>query len=177
MSPLPQLPGPPRSLTNRSRFPRRGVGQKSFAAELIGAPRFCGAPQRASVLSRVATQMSWPPRPLGLFDAMYRLRPSGDWMGHPSLKLVLRSELVPGTASAFTGVLHGAKSIADATAGRSVTRITAPTATPVHRNARSSIVLPFLVGPTDARELHARQPPAIHRVFVARRRTYDGASG
>jgi hypothetical protein len=54
MSPSPQLPGLASLLTKMSPPPRTGVGQKSSAAELTGAPRFSGAPQGSPVLSRWA---------------------------------------------------------------------------------------------------------------------------
>jgi hypothetical protein len=57
MSPWPQLSAVDRLLTNRSFPPRSGVGQKSFAAELMGAGSFSGAPNGSSTLARVATQM------------------------------------------------------------------------------------------------------------------------
>jgi hypothetical protein len=39
----------------------------------------------------------------GRVEAMYRLSPSGDWIGHPSwCRGVFSSLLVPGTLSAFT---------------------------------------------------------------------------
>src|ERR671937_1259436 len=102
------MSGPPQppalALTKNRRRPRVGDGQKSSTELLTGAPRFTGAPYGPPGSSRCATQMSCPPRPPGRFDAMKRLRPSGDWIGHPSLKDVLRSELVPGTVSALTGV-------------------------------------------------------------------------
>src|SRR3954451_10155958 len=128
MSAPPHVPGPPRSLTKRSRLPGKGVGQKSLALEFTGAPRFTGAPHRASLLSRCATQMSLPPRPPGRLDAMYRLSPSGDWIGQPSLNTVFNSELVPATDSAFTGVPHGAKFMAAATPVNAANTTTAPTA-------------------------------------------------
>jgi hypothetical protein len=44
----------------------------------------------------------------GRVDAMYRLSPSGDWIGHPSWdRGVFSSLLVPGTLSAFTAGAHG----------------------------------------------------------------------
>ena len=78
-----------------------GVGQKSSAAELTGSPRFSGAPKGASVLARWATQMSSGPIPPGRFDAMYRLSPSGDWIGQPSRDGVFSSELLAAISSTF----------------------------------------------------------------------------
>src|SRR5450756_332141 len=69
-------------------FPRTGVGQTSLAAVLIGAPRFTGAPQEASVLTRCATQMSVAPSPPNRSDAKYRLSPSGDCIEQPSREVV-----------------------------------------------------------------------------------------
>src|ERR1700752_1370314 len=104
MSPCPQAPASASRLTkNRPPFPT-GVGQKSAAVELTGSPRFCGAPHGALVLARVAIQMSSPPFPPGRFEAMYRLRPSGDWIGQPSSDGVLSSELFPPVSSIFCAV-------------------------------------------------------------------------
>src|SRR5512145_1819718 len=108
MSPCPQAPGSASLLTkNRPPLPT-GVGQKSSAAELTGSPRFCMAPQGELVLARVAVQMSSPPLPPGRFEAMYRLRPSGDWIGQPSSDGVLSSELLPPTSSIFCAVVQSA---------------------------------------------------------------------
>src|SRR5215207_865000 len=117
MSPMPQVtPGSTRRLTKNSPSPRIGVGQKSSAVELTGAPRFCGAPQGASVDSRSATQMSMSvrvsPSKRGRVDAMNRLRPSGAWIGQPSWNAVFNSPLVPGKSSALTAGVQGENSIA-----------------------------------------------------------------
>src|SRR5262245_8469129 len=104
MSPWPHAPGKASRLTKNSPALPTGVGQKSSAAELTGSPRFCGAPQAALVLERVATQMSSPPLPPGRFDAKYRLSPSGDWIGHPSSDGVLSSVLLPRIVSIFCAV-------------------------------------------------------------------------
>src|SRR5919204_4591023 len=105
------MSGPPQppalALTKNRRRPRVGDGQKSSAELFTGAPRFTGAPYGPPGSSRCATQMSCPPRPPGRFDAMYRLRPSGDWIGQPSLYGVFRLELAPAIDSAFTGAPHG----------------------------------------------------------------------
>src|SRR5262245_16758577 len=101
MSPWPHAPGNASRLTKNSPCVPTGVGQKSSAAELTGSPRFCGAPHGALVLERVATQMSSPPLPPGRLDAMYRLSPSGDWIGQPSRDGVFSSELLPEIASTF----------------------------------------------------------------------------
>src|SRR5262245_15177747 len=87
--PAAHVSGPGRSDTKNSHLPPTGVGQKSFAAELTGAPRFCGVPQGASLLTRSATQISLPPEVPGRFDARYRLKPSRDSIGQPSLTGVL----------------------------------------------------------------------------------------
>jgi len=60
-----------------------------------------GAPHGAVVLGREAIQMSSPPLPPGRFDARYRLRPSGDWIGQPSSEGVLISGLFPPITSIF----------------------------------------------------------------------------
>src|SRR4051812_39378820 len=108
MSPIPQAPGSASRLTKNRSPPRIGVGQKSSADELTGSPRFCGAPQGEAVVARWATQMSrsdlGSPTKRGRFDAMYRLRPSGDWWGHPSSDGVLTSELLPAISSTFWAV-------------------------------------------------------------------------
>src|SRR5918995_7311633 len=108
MSPKPQLPGRASRLTKNRPFPRTGVGQKSSAVELTGSPRFTGAPNGESVLARCATQMSRSvrvsPGKRGRFDAMYRSRPSGDWIGQPSTKGVFTSELLPAISSIFCAV-------------------------------------------------------------------------
>jgi hypothetical protein len=97
-------------------LPRTGVGQKSSAGELIGGPRFSGAPNGALVLSRRATQMSSRPAPPGRFEAMYRLSPSGAWIGQPSRNGVLSSGLLPAISSTLTAVSQAEKCIACATA-------------------------------------------------------------
>src|SRR5215204_2465911 len=96
-------------LTKKSPPPVIGVGQKSLAAELIGAPRFTGAPHGAALLARRATQMSMPPSPPGRFEAMYRLRPSGDSIGQPSSATVLSSTLLPAISSIFCAGAHTEK--------------------------------------------------------------------
>src|SRR5215207_623609 len=108
LSPVPQLAGS--SLLTKNRpFPRTGVGQKSSTVELTGSPRFCGAPHGALVLDRRATQMSSPPTPPGRFEAMYRLRPSGDWIGQPSIDPVFSSSLLPPMSSMFWAGAHSEK--------------------------------------------------------------------
>src|SRR3954471_1136906 len=106
MSPPPQgatpLPLSARSETNSSERPYTGVGQKSAAAELIGAPRLRGAFQGDVRLSRSAAQTSLPPRPPGRADAINRLRPSGLSMGQPSGAAELTS--VTATACAHSGL-------------------------------------------------------------------------
>src|SRR5574337_1004179 len=104
MSPCPQAPGSASRLTKKRPFLPTGVGQKSSAAELTGSPRFCGAPHGSDSLERVALQMSSPPLPPGRFEAKYRLRPSGDWIGQPSAAGLLRSAWLPPTVSSFWAV-------------------------------------------------------------------------
>src|SRR5918994_6099807 len=101
MSPWPQAPGSASRLTKKRPFFPTGVGQKSSAAEFTGSPRFCGAPHDELVLDRVATQMSRPPFPPGRFEARYRLRLSGDSIGHPSSAGVFISTLLPFISSIF----------------------------------------------------------------------------
>src|SRR5215210_8496781 len=116
MSPCPQAPGSASLLTkNRPPLPT-GVGQKSSAAELTGSPRSCGAPQGALVLARVAIQMSSPPFPPGRFEARYKLRPSGDWIGQPSSAGVLISELLAPISLIFSAEVHADASPASASA-------------------------------------------------------------
>src|SRR5918996_599744 len=110
MSPSPQVtPSIVLLLTNRRPFPWIGVGQKSSESELIGSGRFTGALHGARALARVDTQMSRPPLPPGRFEAMYRLRPSGDWIGHPSVNGVFRSGWFPAISSIFCAGLHAEK--------------------------------------------------------------------
>src|SRR5918995_7051718 len=116
MSAIPQLPDSASLLTKNRPPPRTGVGQKSSAAELTGSPRFCGGPQGAFVLSRRATQTSSRPRPPGRLDAMYRLSPSGDWIGQPSRNGVFSSELLPAISSAFWAGAQPESCIASAAA-------------------------------------------------------------
>src|SRR5262249_13866620 len=77
-----------------------------------GEPRLIGAPKGSSVLSRYATQMSRLRTPGDdsmlpwRFEAMYRLSPSGDWMGQPSSAVVFMSALLPAISSTFCAVLH-----------------------------------------------------------------------
>src|SRR3954452_14346373 len=89
MSPEPgpalQVAGPGRSDTKSSQLPFNGVGQKSFAAELIGAPRFTGTDHSARSFLRAATQMSLPPSVPRRLEAMNSCRPLGDSIGQPSL--------------------------------------------------------------------------------------------
>src|ERR671933_747365 len=101
MSPSPQLPGSASLLTKNRPPPRIGVGQKSSEAELTGSPRFSGGPHGACRFGRWETQMSSPPCPPDRLEARYRLRPSGDWIGHPSSAAVLSSELLPLISSIF----------------------------------------------------------------------------
>src|SRR5215204_6900647 len=109
MSASPQVtPSTTLLLTNRRPFPWIGVGQKSSDAELIGSGRFTGAPQGSPALARVAAQMSSPPLPPGRFEAMYRLSPSGAWIGQPSSDGMLSSALLPPVSSIFCAVDDGA---------------------------------------------------------------------
>src|SRR5918996_6614510 len=102
MSPRPQVtPAIVLLLTNRRPFPWIGVGQKSSDSELIGSGRLTGAPHGSLVLARVASQMSRPPLPPGRFEAMYRLSPSGAWIGQPSSADVLSSAWFPPNSSIF----------------------------------------------------------------------------
>src|SRR5689334_8456898 len=88
MSPPPQTGGPfgsaGRSDTKNSDRPYTGVGQKSAALELIGAPRLRGVPHGDVTLSRSAAQTSFEPRVPSPADAMNRLSPSGLSIGQPS---------------------------------------------------------------------------------------------
>src|SRR6188472_2310651 len=61
-----------------------GVGQKSFALVLTGASRCLGSPKCSSLPARSAAKMSLP-TPGMRVDAMYRLNPSRDSIGQPSL--------------------------------------------------------------------------------------------
>src|SRR5919106_5456189 len=110
MSPSPQVtPAIVLLLTNRRPFPWIGVGQKSSESELIDSGRLTGAPHGSLALARVATQMSRPPLPPGRLEAMYRLSPSGDWIGHPSVNAVFRSGWFPAISSIFCARLHAEK--------------------------------------------------------------------
>src|SRR5688572_9355713 len=126
MSPSPQLSAVALRLTKNRPRPRTGVGQKSSAAELIGSPRFSGAPKGASVAARRATQMSSPPCPPGRFDAMYRLSPSGDWIGQPSRDGVFNSVLFAAISSTFWAWPEAEKCAASAAVAD--TRLTIATA-------------------------------------------------
>src|ERR1700752_4085843 len=106
MSPWPHAPGSGSRLTKKRPFFPTGVGQKSSAGEFTGSPRFCGAPQGAVELAREAIQMSSPPLPPGRLEATYRLKPSGDWIGHPSRDGVLSSELLALIVSIFCAAAH-----------------------------------------------------------------------
>src|SRR5919106_5825162 len=110
MSPSPQVtPSIVLLLTNRRPSPLIGVGQKSSESELIDSGRLTGAPHVSLAFARVATQMSRPPLPPGRLEAMYRLSPSGDWIGHPSRDAVFRSGWFPGISSIFCARLHSEK--------------------------------------------------------------------
>src|SRR5918993_6088834 len=104
MSPPPHgvgpVPSPARSDTKNSERPITGVGQKSAAVVLIGAPRLRGSPQGDVRLARSAAQMSLPPNVPARFEAMNRLRPSADSIGQPSAAVELTS--VTATASAHS---------------------------------------------------------------------------
>src|SRR3569832_1541092 len=91
MSPPPHgavsVPLSRRSDTKNSERPYTGVGQKSFATEFTGSPRFLGSCHGEVRLSRSATQMSLPTLPgtaPGRAEAKNRLSPSGASMGQPS---------------------------------------------------------------------------------------------
>src|SRR5829696_7986825 len=130
MSPNPQLPALASRLTKKSPPPLTGVGQKSSAAE------FTGAPHGSSVLSRWETQMSSRPCPPGRFEAMYRLSPSGDWIGQPSWNGVFSSELLPPISSIFWAVPQAEKFSACPTAVSAVRLMSAAT---------SAIFIPFRI--------------------------------
>src|SRR5919202_5938012 len=126
MSPCPQAPGSAFLLTkNRPRLPT-GVGQKSSAAELTGSPTFTGSPHGALVLARVDIQMSSPPFPPGRFEARYRLRRFGDWIGQPSSAGVLISELLAPISSIFSADVHADASPASASAATPATSAADP---------------------------------------------------
>src|ERR671919_617654 len=140
MSPSPQLSAVVLRLTKNRPSPRTGVGQKSSAAELIGSPRFSGAPKGASELIRRATQISSPPYPPGRFDAMYRLSPSGAWIGQPSSDGVFNSELLAAISSIFWAGAQAEKCAASAAAAD--TRLPIATANASVIDLRI-LVLPF----------------------------------
>src|SRR3990170_3859579 len=126
MSPPPQPPG--RVETNRSAFPRRGVGQKSAKVEFTGGPMFSADPHGPSIDWRWNTQMSFGsgfPVPPARFEAMHRLRPSGDSIGQPSAAPVL----TPGSGTASS---HAPNDLPAAPAGtvnmRTVITVAAATA-------------------------------------------------
>ena len=123
MSPMPQLSAVVLRLTNKSLPPPIGVGQKSSAVELTGAPALTGAPHGAPTLARRATQMSRSvlvsPAKRGRFDAMYRLSPSGDWIGQPSRNGVFSSGLFPPISSIFAAGAQAEGCSPCATAGSS----------------------------------------------------------
>src|SRR5918994_805089 len=140
MSPSPQLSAVVLRLTKNRPSPRTGVGQKSSAAELIGSPRFSGAPKGASEFIRRATQISSPPYPPGRFDAMYRLSPSGAWIGQPSSDGVFNSELLAAISSIFWAGSQAEKGAASAAAAD--TRLPIATANASVIDLRI-LVLPF----------------------------------
>src|SRR5437763_582114 len=110
MSPSPHVtPAIALRLTKKSPRLPTGVGQKSSEVELIGSGRLTAAPQGLCLLARVAIQMSSPPLPPGRLLAMYSLRPSGDWIGHPSWLGVFRSGSFPLISSIFCAVFHDPK--------------------------------------------------------------------
>jgi len=76
---------------------------------------------------------------------MYRLSPSGDWIGQPSFNGVFKSELVPATDSAFTGVPHSVKFIAAATPVNAANTTTAPTAAAVRAFVERCMEPPLLM--------------------------------
>src|ERR671910_823051 len=121
MSPSPQLSSVVRRLTKIRPSPRTGVGQKSSAAELMGAGRFSGGPKGLLTVSRRATQMSSSPWPPGRFVAMYRLSPSGDWIGQPSRNAVFSSELLPSISSTFcAGISRVSPALTNSGTGRTL---------------------------------------------------------
>jgi signal transduction histidine kinase len=125
---------------NSPRLPT-GVGQKSSAAEFTGSPRFVGAFQGTLVEARVATQMSSPPIPPGRFEAMKRLRPSGDWIGHPSTDGVFTSAWFPAISSIFWDALHAASWAPAATAVMPTTIVAATDSALVEGLAASSLMM------------------------------------
>jgi hypothetical protein len=52
--------------------------------------------------------------PPGRLEAMYTLRPPGDWIGQPSTNAVFSSELLPAIVSIFWPVLQGVNCAAKA---------------------------------------------------------------
>jgi hypothetical protein len=58
---------------------------------------------------------------------MYRLRPSGDWIGQPSMSVVFSSGLLPSMSSIFWAVAH-VTVFACAGVDTATARSTAPTA-------------------------------------------------
>src|SRR6185437_9544311 len=100
MSPRPHELG---LRTKKSPFPRTGVGQNSSALVFSLAPgasfRLTGSPQDSTLLPRCATQRSSPALP-ARFEAMYRLSPSGDWIGQPSCAGVFTPTASTGSTSA-----------------------------------------------------------------------------
>src|SRR5215217_7172612 len=107
MSSPPHVPCPVRLLTKKNACPSRAiVGQKSFAVEFTGAPTFTGSPHGSPTFSRVATQMSIPPKPPVRLDAMKNFFPSGEMKGQPSSEEVLNNLLVPGICSTEMAADH-----------------------------------------------------------------------
>src|SRR5439155_10019634 len=100
MSARPHHPGP--KLWKYSRCPSgENAGATSLELELTVGPRFCGAPQGSSTLTRCETQMSSPPKPPRRPEVMYRLMPSLEIAG----RLSSNGELTSGPR--LTGVDQG----------------------------------------------------------------------
>lgn len=74
------------------------------------------------MLARLAIQTSRPPLPTGRFEATYRLRPSGDWIGQPSSDGVLRSGLLVPIVSIFCADTYVAEASPVSTSAPATTR-------------------------------------------------------
>ncbi len=115
-------------LAKKNVFPSRAsVGQKSLAAELIGAPTFTGSLHGSASLALLATQMSSPPKPPVRFEAMKNIFPSGDTNGQPSVLAVLKPSAAPAPKLSMSTASPQSPNAAAAIAPESIVTITATT--------------------------------------------------
>src|ERR671910_2701993 len=135
MSPRPHALG---LRTKKSPFPRTGVGQNSSALVFRSDPgasfRLTGLPHWSP--SRWPTHRSSAPAPPPRVDAIYRLPPSGDSIGHPSEAGVF-------TPTASTGSTRTAGPQAEKCGSAAATPASIPTTTTIEPTRMARALRPF----------------------------------